>query len=60
MKHWSRKHFDHLDNKISNLEKAIHVLEKLSDDRMLNDMEKARLNAAQSLLQSCQIRRERI
>ena len=43
MKSWSREHFDHLDEKINNLETAIHDLEMLSDDRMLNDMEKARL-----------------
>ena len=60
MRRWSREHFDQLDNKISSLETAIHELEKLSDARTLCDMEKARLSAAQTLLQSCLIRRERI
>ena len=60
LKLWSREHFGHLDDKINNLETAIHDLERLSDDRSLNDMEQARLYAAQSLLQSCLIRRERI
>ena len=60
MKRWSTEHFDHLDGKINNLESAVHDLEILSDSRRLNDMEKARLNAAQSCLQSCLIRRERI
>ena len=60
MRRWSREHFDQLDNKISSLETAIHELEKLSDARTLCGMEKARLSAAQTLLQSCLIRRERI
>ena len=60
MKSWCREHFDHLEEKINKLETTVHDLEILSDHRMPNDMEKARLNAAQSLLQSCLIRRERI
>ena len=60
LKAWNKEHFGDMDNKISNLETAIHDLEKLSDDRSLNDMEIARLNAAQTLLQICLIRRERI
>ena len=41
-----------MDNKIGELESVIHDLERLSDVRGLNDMEKARLNAAQNHLQS--------
>ena len=60
LKAWSRQHFDHLDIKKEKLEKAIHDLEKLSDDRPLNAVENARLSAAQKLHQSCLIKRERI
>ena len=48
-----------MDNRISELESIIHNLERLSDDRDLNDMEMARLNAANSLLHLWLIRRER-
>ena len=57
---WRKEHFDSMDNKIVKLETAIHELEKLSDAQPLSDVEKARLNAAQALLQACLIRRERI
>ena len=60
LKSWSRDHFGHLDEKINKLEETIHDLDRQSDSRTLNDVEIARLNAAQSLLQSCLIRRERI
>ena len=60
MKKWNREHFHQLDNKISSLESAIHDLDKLSDVRLLDAMELARINAVQALLQSYLIRRERI
>ena len=60
MRTWSKEHFHQLDYKINNLETAIHDLERISDDRSLGDIEKARLLAAQSLLQSYLIRREQI
>ena len=49
-----------MDDKISKLKAVIHSLEGTSDDRDLNEMEKARLNAANSLLHQWLIRRERI
>ena len=60
LKTWKKKNFDHMDDKISELEAVIHVLEKTSDDRDLNVMEMARLNATNSLRQQWLIRRERI
>ena len=49
-----------MDNKISELESVIHELENRSDDRDLNEMERARLNAANSLLHQWPIKRERV
>ena len=49
-----------MDNKISELETAIHSLERISDDKELNNMETARLKAANSLLHLWLIRRERV
>ncbi|XP_057545914.1 uncharacterized protein LOC130824909 [Amaranthus tricolor] len=60
LKAWSKEHFDKLDFKIRDLESAIHDLELVSDQRTLSDVEIARLSAAQSMLQSSLIRRERI
>ena len=60
LKAWSKQHFDQLDIRIRDLESAIHQLEQMSDQRPLSDIEKARLVAAQSTLQSYLIRRERI
>ena len=60
LRSWSRDHFDLLDEKINKLETTIHDLDKLSDSRTLNNVEIAKLNAAQSLLQSSLIRKERI
>ena len=60
LKAWKKENFDHMDDKISELESAIHVLEQTSDERDLNAMEKARLNVANSLLHQWSIRRERI
>ena len=60
LKTWRKEHFDHLDDKIAELETVIHALESTSDVRVLSDMETARLNAANSLLHQWLIRRERI
>ena len=60
LKAWKKENFDHIDDKISELESVIHVLEQTSDERDLNAMEKARLNVANSLLHQWSIRRERI
>ena len=49
-----------MDNKISELESAIHDLDKIADVRDLNDMERARLNAANCLLNQWLIKRERV
>ena len=49
-----------MDNKISELESVINDLERRSDDRDLNEMERARLNAANSLLHQWLIKRERV
>ena len=47
---WRKEYFDIMDNKIFELESVIHSLKRLSDDRELNNMETARLNAVNSLL----------
>ena len=60
IKSWKKLHFDILDNKISELESTIHSLERISDDRALNQMEMARLNAANSFLHLWLMRRERV
>ena len=57
---WRRENFDHIDNKIADLETVIHDLEGKSDRRRLDNMEVARLNAANSVLHQWLIRRERI
>ena len=49
-----------MENKISDLELAIHDLDRISDVRDLNDMERARLNAANCLLNQWLIKRERL
>ena len=60
LKTWRRQHFDDMDNKIANLEKVIHDLEIKGETRMLDNMEIARLNAANNMLHQWLIRRERI
>ena len=57
---WRRQKFDLMDKKIADLEKAIHELEKAAETRTLDNMEKARLNAANSMLSPWLIRRERL
>ena len=57
---WRKENFDHMDNKIAELELVIHELERKSETGMLDNMEMARLNAANSLLHQWLIRRERI
>ena len=57
---WRRENFDHMDNKINELELVIHDLEMKSEREMVDNMEKARLSAANSLLHQWLIRRERI
>ena len=49
-----------MDDKITDLELVIHGLERISDDRDLNDVEMAKLKAANSLLQLWLIRKERV
>ena len=49
-----------MDYKIFDLESVIHDLERISDDRDLNNMELVRLNAANSLLHKWLIKRERV
>ena len=49
---WCREKFGQVDNKICNLEAVIHKLLVVSKERDLNDMEKARLIAAENQLQS--------
>ena len=49
-----------MDNKICNLEAVIHELQVVSEERDLNDMDKAKLIAAKNHLQSWLVRRERI
>ena len=60
LKTWRKENFDLMDNKISELEAVIHELENKSDVRMLNNMESARLKAANSLLHQWLVRRERV
>ena len=60
LKSWRKENFDHMDNKISELESAIHELDKITDERDLNDMERARLNAANYLLNQWLIKRESV
>ena len=60
LKAWRLENFDHIDNKINDFEAVIHDLERKSDSRSLDDMEKARLSAANSFLHRWLIRRERI
>ena len=60
LKTWKKENFDLMDDRISELEAVIHALKRKSDDRDLNDMEVARLNAANSLLHQWLIRRERV
>ena len=47
---WRKENFDSMDNKIAELESDIHELKSRCDDRDLNEMERARLNVANSLL----------
>ena len=58
LKTWRTENFDIMDNRISELEAVIHDLESLSDDKDLNDMERARLNATNSLIHLWLITRE--
>lgn len=60
IRNWSLEKFADLDLKIKNLEAVIHDLDLVSEDKVLNCVELARLNAAQSHLQAWIIRRERI
>ena len=60
LKTWKKENFHLMDDRISELEAVIHAFERKSDDRDLNDMEVARLNAANSLLHQWLIRRERV
>ena len=49
-----------MENRISVLESAIHDLDRIADSRDLNDMERARLNAENCLLNQWLIKRERV
>ena len=60
LKTWRTENFDIMDNKISELESAVHDLKNLSDNRDLNNMERAKLFAANSVLNLWLIRRERM
>ena len=60
LKTWRKENFDLMDDNIFELEYAIHDLDSLTDDRDLNDMERARLNAANYMLHQWLIRRERL
>ena len=60
LKTWRKENFDSMDYKIFDLESVIHDLERISDDRDLNNMELVRLNAANSLLHKWLIKRERV
>lgn len=49
-----------MESKISGLERVIHELQKIGEVWQLDNLESARLSAAQNHLQSWLIRRERI
>ena len=57
---WRRENFDHMDNRIADLEKVTHELERNGERSTLDNMDIARLNAANSILHRWLIRRERI
>ena len=57
---WRRQNFDHMENRISNLEKEVHDLERKGESGTLDNLETARLKAADTMLHSWLIRRERI
>ena len=60
LRSWRKKNFDHMENKIADLEQVIHNIERKGEYTQLDNMEIARLNAANSLLHQWLIRRERI
>ena len=60
LKTWRRQNFDHMDNKIADLEMVIHELERKGERRMLDNIDMARLNATNNMLHQWLIRRERI
>ena len=60
IKAWKKENFDHMDNKIEEFEAVIHDLDRISDTRDFNVLERARLNAANSFLNQWLIKRERI
>ena len=60
LKVWRKKHFDHMENSILKLEAAIHDLDRIADYRDLNEVERARMNAANFLLNQWMIKRERV
>lgn len=60
LRSWSKKTFGVMESNICKLEEVIHELQKVGEQRQLDDVELARLRAAQHLLQSLLIRRERI
>lgn len=43
LKDWNKNNFGHIDKKISNFEEEIFKLQKLGDERKLNNHELARL-----------------
>ena len=57
---WRKENFDHMDKKISELEMVIHDIERKGEQCQLNIVERARLNAANNVLNQWLIRRERI
>ena len=60
LRNWRRENFDHMENTIADLEQVIHELETKGERTQLDNMEMARLNAANSALHRWLIRRERI
>ena len=60
IKTWRKENFDLMDSKISELKSVIHDLERISDDRDLNDMEMARLKATNCHLHMLILRRQRV
>ena len=60
LRNWRRQNFDLMENKIADLERVILELERAAESRRLDDMEIARLNAANSMLNIWLIRRERV